>query len=53
MASRLSGRLDVERRRRFVGRISERDLFRYALVAPELPFNVLYVFGLGSVGKRY
>lgn len=50
MASRLSGRLDAARRRRFVGRAAERDLFGAAIAATELPFNVLYVFGLGGVG---
>ncbi len=51
MAPRLSGRLEAERRRRFVGRVVERALFRAAIRAGELPFNVLYVFGPGGVGK--
>jgi hypothetical protein len=34
-----------------VGRVAERDLFQSALAAPELPFQVLYVFGPGGVGK--
>jgi hypothetical protein len=39
------------RRRRFVGRDAERALFRSAIVAAELPFHVLHVFGPGGVGK--
>jgi len=44
-------RLSAECRRKFVGRVAERDLFRCALAADEPPFNVLYVFGSGGVGK--
>src|ERR687884_815943 len=51
MASGLAGRLDTERHQRFVGRVVERDLFRSAITVPEPPFNVLYVFGPGGVGK--
>jgi hypothetical protein len=51
MPSRLAGRLKTERHRRFVGRATERELFRSAVAAGELPFNVLYVFGPGGVGK--
>jgi len=51
VSSDLAGRLDIERHRRFVGRVAERDLFRSALAAAEMPFNVLYVFGSGGVGK--
>ena len=51
MSSELAGRLSMERRRRFVGRVAERDLFRSAISADEPPFNVLYVFGPGGVGK--
>jgi len=51
MASRLGDRLNVARRRQFVGRVAERDLFQSALAAAELPFQVLYVFGPGGVGK--
>ena len=40
-----------ERRRKFVGRTAENDLFRSALSAGEPPFDVLYVFGSGGVGK--
>ena len=51
MPSRLAGRLKIERHQKFVGRNGERDLFRSAITAAELPFNVLYVFGPGGVGK--
>src|ERR671932_2665460 len=51
MASELAGRLSTERHRAFVGRVAERDLFRSAITADEPPFNVLYVFGPGGVGK--
>ena len=51
MSPDLAARLSAERRRKFVGRIAERDLFRSALAADEPPFNVLYVFGSGGVGK--
>lgn len=48
---RLLDRLEAERHRGFVGRLVERDLFWSAISAQELPFNVLYVFGPGGVGK--
>ena len=51
MSSRLSDRLSAERRRIFVGRENERNLFEGLLRADELPFPVLYVFGPGGVGK--
>lgn len=51
MTSRLADRLVAARRRRFVGRENERELFRSALVAPELPFVLLHVYGPGGVGK--
>src|SRR3712207_2183285 len=51
MSSELANRLNAERHRRFVGRTAELDIFRSALAADELPFNVLYVFGPGGVGK--
>lgn len=50
-SSKLASRLSTERRRRFIGRVVERDLFGSAISAAELPFNVLYVFGPGGVGK--
>src|SRR3712207_9087478 len=52
MSSELANRLNAERHRRFVGRTAELEIFRSALAADELPFNVLYVFGPGGVGKR-
>ncbi len=51
MVPRLADRLDVSRRRRFVGREAELTLFRDALAAQELPFNLLYVHGPGGIGK--
>lgn len=39
------------RRRRFVGRGAELELFRTALEAAEPPFSVLHVHGPGGVGK--
>jgi len=44
-------RLSAARRRQFVGRTGECDLFRHALSASELPFQVLHIFGPGGVGK--
>ncbi|MBX3000185.1 MAG: ATP-binding protein [Caldilineaceae bacterium] len=51
MTHSLKDRLTAARRRHFVGRQQERDLFHSALAAAELPFNVLYLFGPGGVGK--
>lgn len=47
----LSERLEQARRRRFVGRTAELDLFRQALHEDDLPFYVLHIFGPGGVGK--
>lgn len=47
----LQQRLDQARRRRFVGRETERESVRAALTSADLPFFVLYVFGPGGVGK--
>jgi hypothetical protein len=47
----LRDRLESARRRFFVGRAAELDLFRSALAATDLPFAVLYVSGPGGVGK--
>jgi hypothetical protein len=44
-------RLGSARRRRFAGRATELELFREALEAPAPPFNVLWVHGVGGVGK--
>ncbi|MGH2523278.1 MAG: hypothetical protein ACRDH2_12305 [Anaerolineales bacterium] len=51
MSVRLADRLSAARRTRFVGRAGELALFRSALAADELPFQILYVFGPGGVGK--
>ncbi|HLH73210.1 MAG TPA: ATP-binding protein [Chloroflexota bacterium] len=51
MTPRLADRLEEARRGRFVGRAAEIALFQSALTARELPFNLLYVFGPGGVGK--
>jgi hypothetical protein len=51
MTTRLADRLNAARHSQFVGRDTERALFRSALEAAELPFSVLYVFGPGGVGK--
>lgn len=51
MAQRLADRLLAARRKRFVGRENERQLFRNALSAQELPFFVLHIYGPGGVGK--
>jgi hypothetical protein len=39
------------RRRRFVGRAAELELFAAALAAPEPPFTLLHVHGPGGIGK--
>ena len=51
MAQRLSDRLNQARQRGFVGRGSELALFESALLAQELPVNLVYVFGPGGIGK--
>ncbi len=51
MPPRLSERLNAVRFRRFIGRSNELEIFKNALAAPELPFNVLFVYGPGGVGK--
>lgn len=51
MPPRLADKLAAARQRRFVGRAAEQALFQSALAAPELPFQLLYVFGPGGVGK--
>lgn len=47
----ISNRLSEARRRFFGGRAAELELFRQALLADELPFAVLFLFGPGGVGK--
>ena len=51
MVSRVTDRLNEARHHRFVGRAAELSLFESALITPELPFQVLYIFGPGGVGK--
>ena len=51
MAPSLGERIDAARRSRFVGRAAECELFRQALLAEELPFYVLHIFGPGGIGK--
>jgi hypothetical protein len=43
--------LASRRRRRFVGRAAEIELFRVALESPEPPFLVLHVHGPAGIGK--
>lgn len=47
----LQERLRAARRQLFSGREAEQKLFHSALAAAELPFNLLYIFGPGGVGK--
>jgi len=47
----LGGVLAERRRRVFVGRAAEVELFRAAIDAPEAPFSVLHVHGPGGIGK--
>ena len=47
----LAERLERGRRRRFVGRAAELELFRAALDASDEAFAVLFVHGPGGVGK--
>ena len=47
----LDERLTTQRRRCFVGRAAETELFRVALGATEAPFAVLHVHGPGGLGK--
>ncbi|MFN8598658.1 MAG: AAA family ATPase [Anaerolineae bacterium] len=47
----LGDRLSAARRRQFVGRSNELTVFRSALDADELPFQILFVYGPGGVGK--
>jgi predicted ATPase/DNA-binding SARP family transcriptional activator len=50
-ASRMAARLEGARRRLFVGRHTELDLFQEALTAPDMPFCVFHVYGMGGIGK--
>ncbi|WP_161605983.1 AAA family ATPase [Microlunatus speluncae] len=49
--SRLASRIDSSRRRRFVGRTAEVELFESALAVPAESFSVLFVYGPGGIGK--
>jgi hypothetical protein len=51
LASTVADRLKRARRRRFVGRAAELELFVGALAAAEPPFSVLWLYGPGGVGK--
>jgi energy-coupling factor transporter ATP-binding protein EcfA2 len=50
-AGTLGELLGSGRRRRFVGRASEIELFRVALDSAEPPFSVLHIYGPAGVGK--
>ena len=50
-AGTLGDLLMARRRRRFVGRASEIELFRAALDSIEPPFSVLHVHGPPGIGK--
>ncbi|MFD6393480.1 AAA family ATPase [Nocardia sp. NPDC060259] len=47
----LADRLRLARRRRFVGRAGEVELFLSALDSDEPPFSVMFIYGPGGVGK--
>jgi hypothetical protein len=47
----LADRLGVARERAFVGRATERALFRTAVEGKEGTFSVLYLYGPGGIGK--
>jgi hypothetical protein len=51
MPTSLGDRLSAARRRQFVGRSTELAMFQSALSAAELPFQILFVYGPGGVGK--
>ncbi|HLF25262.1 MAG TPA: ATP-binding protein [Anaerolineae bacterium] len=51
MSMRMADRLSTARHQQFVGRAGERELFKSAVTADELPFQVLYIYGPGGVGK--
>jgi hypothetical protein len=51
MSTRLAHRLNAARRQRFVGRTAELALLQSTLAADELPFQLLYLYGPGGVGK--
>jgi hypothetical protein len=51
LGPRVQDKLDRARRRLFVGRGAELELFRSALERDEPPFSVLHVYGPGGIGK--
>lgn len=51
MNQRLTDRLRLARQRQFVGRAKELGLFQSALTETLWPFQLLYVYGPGGVGK--
>lgn len=51
MGTRVADRLDVVRRRTFVGRAADLEFFAHALAQDDLPFLLLHVSGPGGVGK--
>lgn len=51
MSTRLADRLSAARRNRFVGRAGELQMFETALKAADSPFQILYLYGPGGIGK--
>jgi hypothetical protein len=51
MVASLADRLSAARHRQFVGRSAELSLFQSAFASAELPFQILYIFGPGGIGK--
>src|SRR5690606_12834626 len=49
--ARLADRIAAAQRQHFVGRKSELELFRSALLDTEPPFVVLHLYGPGGIGK--
>ena len=47
----LADRVAAARRDRFVGRVTERELFTRAVGATDAPFAVIFVHGPGGIGK--
>jgi hypothetical protein len=50
---RIADSWPLARRRRFVGREAEIEIFRAALLADEPPFVVLHLHGAGGVWKNH
>ncbi|MBI5670577.1 MAG: AAA family ATPase [Chloroflexi bacterium] len=51
MGASLAGRIEAIRLSQFVGRTAEQMLLQSALGAETLPFNIVYIYGPGGVGK--